>query len=140
MGPLLRTYKEFTCLLYALKASSTKINDLRYHLFCAKKGEVESHQLPPCRDCLVKHAKRANYQAGIWRRCLEQDPQVPSPVTRDQQLVVDWMGAQPAPVAILDLLACNCSVCIMPCMANGLQTAKTRLQPQMKKMKMITGK
>ena len=46
----------FTCLLYATKASFTKINDLRYHLFCAKKGEIESHQLPPCKDCLVNHA------------------------------------------------------------------------------------
>jgi hypothetical protein len=79
---LMNKLEAFTCLLYAPKASSTKINDLRYHLFCAKKGEIESHQLPPCRDCLVKHAQRANYQAGIWRRCLEQDPQVPSPVGR----------------------------------------------------------
>ena len=96
----------YTSLLYAPKTSSTKINDLRYHLFCAKKGEIESHQLPPCRNCLEKHALRANNQAGIWRRCLEQNPQVPSPVGRgwkiekegaDNQLVVHWMDGQPAP-------------------------------------------
>ena len=28
-------------------------HELRYHLFCAKKGEVKSHLLPPCKDCLV---------------------------------------------------------------------------------------
>ena len=124
----------FTCLLYGPKASSTRVNDLRYHLFCAKKGEIESHQLPPCRDCLVKHAQRANYQAGIWRRCLEQDPHVPSPVGRGwkmekeedtEHLVVDWMDGPPAPEAILDLLACNCPrKCAMPkcvCMVNGLK-------------------
>ena len=124
----------YTSLLYAPKTSSTKINDLRYHLFCAKKGEIESHQLPPCRDCLEKHALRANYQAGIWRRCLEQNPQVPSPVGRgwkiekegaDNQLVVHWMDEQPAPQAVLDLLACNCPrKCELPrceCMANGLK-------------------
>ena len=72
----------FTCLLYAPKSSSTKVNDLRYDLFCAKRGEIQSYQLPPCRDCLVKHAQRANYQAAIWRRCLEQDSKVPSPVGR----------------------------------------------------------
>ena len=33
----------YTNLLYVPKTSSTKINDLRYHLFCAKKGEIESH-------------------------------------------------------------------------------------------------
>ena len=53
----------FTCLLYVPKASFTKVNNLRYHLFCVKKGEIESYQLPPCRDCLVKHAHRANYPA-----------------------------------------------------------------------------
>ena len=81
-GDLMDKLEAFTCLLYASKASATKVNDLRYHLFCAKKGEIENHQLPPCKDCLVNHALRANYQAGIWRRCLEQNPQVPSPVGR----------------------------------------------------------
>ena len=79
---LMNKLEAYTCLLYASKTSSTKINELRYYLFCAKKGEIESHQLPPCRDCLEKHALRANYQAGIWRRCLEQNSQVPSPVGR----------------------------------------------------------
>ena len=72
----------FTCVLYAPKASTTMINKLRYHIFCAKKGEIESHQLPPCKDSLRQHTLRANYQAGIWRICLEKDPQVPSPVGR----------------------------------------------------------
>ena len=107
---LMNKLEAYTSLLNAPKTSSTKINDLRYHLFCAKKGEIESHQLPPCRDCLEKYALRANYQAGIWRRCLEQNPQVPSPVGRG------WK---------IDLLACNCPrKCELPrceCMANGLK-------------------
>ena len=131
---LLNELEAFTCLLYAPKGSAVKVNDLRYNLFCAKKGEIESHQLPPCRDCLEKHAQRANYQAGIWKRCLEQDPQVPSPVGRGwkieteegvEQLVVHWMEGQPAPDAVLDLLACTCpKKCTLPkceCMANGLK-------------------
>ena len=73
---LVEQLEAFTCLLYAPKL----INELRYHLFCAKKGEIESHQLPPCKDCFLQHALRANYQAGIWQRCLQQNPQVPSPV------------------------------------------------------------
>ncbi len=79
---LMDKLEAFTCLLYAPKVSTTKVNDLRYNLFCAKKGEIESHQLPPCEDCLANHIFRANYQAGIWRRCLEQNPQIPSPVGR----------------------------------------------------------
>ena len=72
---LMNELEAFTCLLYAPKGSSVKFNEVRYNLFCAKKGEIESHQLPPCRDCLGKHAQRANYQAGIWKRCLRQDLQ-----------------------------------------------------------------
>jgi len=80
----------------------------------------------------VKHIQRANYQAGIWRKCLKQDSQVPSPVDREwniekdevEQLVVHWMDGQPTPKAILDLLASNCprksklAKCV--CMVNGL--------------------
>ena len=118
---LIDRLEAFKCRLYALKSSSTNVNDLRYDMFCAKIGEIQSYQLPPCRDCLVKHAQRANYQAAIWRRCLEQDPKVPSPVGRGwkieeeegvEQLVVHslhWMDEQPVPQAVLDLLACNCT-------------------------------
>ena len=135
----------FKCRLYAPKSSSTKVNDLRYDMFCAKRGEIQSYQLPPCRDCLVKHAQRANYQAAIWRRCLEQDPTVPSPVGRGwkiekeegvEQLVVHslhWMDEQPAPQAVLDWLACNCtrkfSLHRCVCLPNGLKyTDMCRLQ------------
>ena len=42
-----------------------------------------------------------------------------------EQLVVDWMDGQPAPQAVLDLLACKCvRQCKLPkcvCMANGLK-------------------
>lgn len=111
---LMDKLETFTCQIYSPKAAMTKVNDLRYRLFCAKRGEIESHQLPPCRDCLVKHAQRANYQAALWRRCLERDPQAPSPVGHGwkiesvggvDQLVVQWMDGQPAPEALLYLLA-----------------------------------
>ena len=91
---LINKLENFTCHLYTLKTSCTKVNELRYHLFCAKKGEVESHLLPPCKDCLVQHALQSNFQAAIWQRCLGQNPS---------------MTGQPASQAILDLLACNCA-------------------------------
>ena len=131
---LMNKLEALTCQLYAPKTTTTTVNDLRYQLFCAKKGEIESHQLPPCRDCLVKHFQRANYQVAIWRRCLHQDPQVPSPVGRGwqmegeegaEQLAVDWMAGKPAPEAILELLSCSCTRnCSSPrcvCVANGLR-------------------
>ena len=131
---LMDKLEKFTCLIYGPKSGKTHVNDLRYHLFCAKKGDIESHQLPPCRDCLVKHAQRAAYQAAIWKRALEADPSVPSPVGRGwhweskndrAHLAVDWMSGQPAPQAVLDLLACTCPTrCKLPkcvCIASGLK-------------------
>ena len=61
-----------------------------------------------------------NYQASIWQRCLEQNPNVPSDYPNgrgwrieregsesDVELVVHWITGPPAPQAILDLLSCN---------------------------------
>ena len=110
--------EHFKCHIYAPKTSSTKVTELWYLLLCAKKGEVESHLLPSCKDCLVQHALQSNFQAATWQRCLEQNPSIPSPECRgwkieiegsDTQLVVHWMTGQPVPQDILDLLACNCA-------------------------------
>ena len=57
---IIEKLEKVTCQLYFSKTKSVRVNDLRYQLFCIKKGRIESHQLPPCRDCLVKHIKRAN--------------------------------------------------------------------------------
>ena len=117
-----------------MSSPNFKVNELRCHLFCAKNGEIESHQLPPCRDYLAQHVQRANYQAAIWQRCPEQNPAIPSPEGRGwkiekegnvDHLVVHWMTSHPAPQAILDMLACNCTKkCALPrcvCMVNGLK-------------------
>ncbi|KAL8594843.1 hypothetical protein ACOMHN_016084 [Nucella lapillus] len=133
-GEFFEKLEQFTCKLYAPKQPTTGVNELRYQLFCAKNGDIESHQLPPCQDCLWKHAQRANYQAGLWRRCLENDPQAPDPVGSGWTvervdgkdiLAIDWMNVQPAPDAVLELLACSCrkecttEVCV--CLMNGLK-------------------
>ena len=36
-----------------------------------QEGEIQCYQLPPCRDCLVKHALRANYKGyggDVWNK------------------------------------------------------------------------
>ena len=125
----------FVCHLYQDKSGTGDINELRYKLFCAKKGEMESWQLPPCAAALRKHSDRANYQARIWRLCLESCPNIPSPaahgwcieqVNGKYEMAIDWLGdAPPAPDAVLQLLSCTCSrsckLPICPCLANGLK-------------------
>ena len=67
---------EFTCALYGCKTVKD-VNEARYAMFCAKRGTIESHQLPPCGDSLHNHIRRANYQCFTWRLCLEQFPDIP---------------------------------------------------------------
>lgn len=76
---LFQMLQDITCHMYLPSTHTTSVNILRYQLFCARRGEVESSNLPPCEDCLYMHSLRANYQAAIWRRCLEPQPSVPHP-------------------------------------------------------------
>ena len=72
--------EEFVCKLYATRPATSSIDALRYNVFCARKGDAESHQLPPCQYCLRKDTIRANYQAAIRRRSLISDPETPDHV------------------------------------------------------------
>jgi hypothetical protein len=101
--------QQFTCQMYASRTTVTNVNELRYHLFRAKKGDIESGQLPPCQDCLYQHTARANYQAALWRSSLEATPVIPSPVghgwwIEDGKLTVRWMTGPPAPEVVLELV------------------------------------
>lgn len=70
--------KAFTCHLYSTQEASS-VNELHYQIFCAKKGEAESWQLPPCKSTLYQQCQRANYQAGVWKQTLERCPTIPAP-------------------------------------------------------------
>lgn len=133
-GDLFNMLQEFTCKLYAARCPNATVNKLRYQLFRAKKGEVESGQLPPCEDCLLMHSFRANYQAGVRRRALEECPSIPNPsghgwCYEDGKLTICWMTGSPAPDVITEFLSCKCSsVCKLPnCqgLSNGLKCTIT---------------
>ena len=76
---LFERVQQLTCRMYVAASSTTGVNDLRYQLVCAKRGDVESSLLPPCRDCLFMHLLRANYHTAIWKCCLHGCPTVPDP-------------------------------------------------------------
>ena len=113
---LFQHLEKFSCIMY-WKDGPKDVNELRYHMYCTKNGEIELHQLPPCQDCLLKHAQRANYQAGLWRRTLCLNPGAPDPTQSGSKvenhngsdvLVVNWMDIRPAPEAVIELLECKC--------------------------------
>ena len=123
--------QEFVCRIYISTSAVSNVNELRYQLFCAKRGDIDSSQLPPCRDCLYVHTLRANFQAGIWRRCLEGQANIPDPKncgwTSDDggNLSIEWMRGSPAPDAVLQMLSCKCTrVCKLPdcvCLVNQMK-------------------
>ena len=42
--------QQITCQTYFPSSHTKEVNKLRFELLCAKRGEVESSQLPPCDD------------------------------------------------------------------------------------------
>ena len=58
---LFQSLQAFTCKLYCSQPGTDNINELRYRLFCSKKGNIDSTLLPPCVDCLFKHESHANF-------------------------------------------------------------------------------
>ena len=89
-------------------------------------------------DTLCKHCERANYQGAIWRRSLQSCPRIPLPndhgwKLQDDYLIIHWMSGEPAPLAVLELLSCQCKrnyqLPSCSCHSNGLQcTDLCRLQ------------
>ena len=92
--------EKFFCELYG-GGGENKINNLRYKIYCARRGKLECEQLPPCHHSLLKHIERANYQTRIWRLSLRNNQNVESPNGRgwklsedvhQQFLEIDWFG------------------------------------------------
>lgn len=107
---LIAQLNKFVCLLYGDK-DSDNVNKCRFALF--KKGKSSDDALPPTCDSLAQHIRRANFQAAIWRRCLEVQISIP-PATEngwkliDDQLCVVWMTIPPAPDSLLECVHCAC--------------------------------
>jgi hypothetical protein len=97
----------------AYKSNTESVDKARYLLFCT--GSKDGASLPPTQDALTQHVKRANYQAAIWRYCLESQPEVPSPIGHgwatdsDSSLQYVWMTKPPAPDDVLQSSFCSCN-------------------------------
>lgn len=66
--------------------------------------------MPPNQDALSEHIKRANYQAGVYKRSLHANPDIPSPDCHGWKIEngdLDWMNLLPAPDSLMDLINCS---------------------------------
>jgi len=103
--------EKVVCALYG-DNDSHSINDTRFKLFC-KNQHLQSHQLPPTNAALMKHLKRANYQAFIWKNALM--PTIPNQTPEgegwrliDSKLQIDWTSLPPAPEGVMLSVCCAC--------------------------------
>ena len=123
-----KNIEEFVCELYGKKCNDSDL--LRYDLYCAKGDKVEPEALPPCRSSLKLHIFRANYQSAIWRRAVFPVPEVPPPHGYGWKVCgnsssVQWLGNNPTPEEILELLCFTGKRSSMPdsccCLKAGLK-------------------
>lgn len=103
----------FLCTVYG-KPRFRDLDEVRHHILMEKCGDegldasvnVDMSSLPPCNRMFQQHLRRCNFQAGIWKRALEQFPAVPDPTTghgwrkgEDGRLELLWLEEEE--VAIL---------------------------------------
>ena len=122
----LNKLEQFVCALYNDHMCQS-VNELRYKLFCKSKS-LQSHQLPPTKDALENHLRRANYQSFLWKHALEtevnQSPDGQGWQQKDGQLEIYWTNQAPAPEAVMELICCGCKGSCQTrrcsCVSNGL--------------------
>ena len=105
------TIERMVCHLYGMPEEHD-IDNARYKMFCRSKTP-EPYQLPPTKDELLQHIKRANYQSFVWKQALDSSFEVESPVghgwqENDGNLEVMEMERKPAPESVLELITCTC--------------------------------
>jgi len=93
------------------KEKLKSVNSARYDIF-RLRFRIDA-ALPPNKDSLLCHLKRANYQAAIHRRSLQQNIEVPSPLdhgweAKDGGLSVVWNTIPFAPDCLLKYISCRC--------------------------------
>ena len=68
--------QQFVCKLYT-KTTVAFVNDIRYSLF-RQASRTLYEDLPPTQDALRQHTLWSNFQAHLWKKCLQAGP-VPHP-------------------------------------------------------------
>ena len=108
-----RVLETIETMVYELYGTNeTSMTETKQKNIC-KQSIPDPYMLPPTKGQLELHIKIRIYQAFIWKKAIEREPDVPSPVghgwdVKDGYLEVVWMTEKPAPESILELIVCSC--------------------------------
>lgn len=68
----------FVCILYDRATTTFAVNEARFELFARKQRAFDA--IPPTRDALIQHIRRAVYQGGyVWSQIVACSQTLPSP-------------------------------------------------------------
>lgn len=104
--------ERFFVLLYNRTSCLKKVNEARKHMFA--KGNRQLENIPPTREALRQHARRAIYQAGhIWGQSQTANPDLPSPAEWGWRKDDDgwhplWTVLPEASKGCRELIRCKC--------------------------------
>ena len=106
---LTQTEKAICHMYHSAQCSNT--NDVRSQKWNRQTTDIT--KLPPCHDSAILHIKRANYQTAIWKRCMDNEIESPSPhghgwIVRGGEISISWMTQPRALSKGLDIVKCSC--------------------------------
>ena len=117
--------ERFFVLLYSRTSSLKKVNEARKQLFA--QGNRQSENIPPTKEALRQHVKRAVFQAGnIWGQSQIANPELPSPADGGWAKNADdvwhpfWTVMPEASKGCRELIKCKCKKrCAGNCKCSG---------------------
>ena len=108
----LETLENFVVMMYDRSSTAEGVDDARLDMFARKQRPYEA--IPPTRDALLQHVKRAAYQAGcIWSQSTVCQPETQSPAdwgwTKKGDLwQIFWTELLPIAESCEQLTKCGC--------------------------------
>ena len=124
---LVNQCEKFICKEYDPKGNESRINKLRYKMFC--RNPKKSENLPSCFGSLRLHIYRANYHCAAWRRALTWKSHYDSPIDRgwsysNNALIPTLMSQDLVPSELVELTYCSCK---LTCSSNICKCYKRKL-------------
>ena len=111
-------------------------DEARLDLYFSRSQNIEN--IPPTKNALFLHTRRALYQSGVWSRCLEAQQNLPSPKdfgwleSSDQVIkwILNWMSQFEASIECREFVKCGCQTSCTSskrCKCNSADLKCTRL-------------